>query len=134
MDRWIRPVQVFQYRNKEVNSMPGSEHTNEADDEPPVKVQTLSYGFAIQVGVEQTRINGVGQDINALGPGPGILQETAEQVGDHDRKISLSPDPALNPACQRRTSQSCTESLLLESKRRVHFEDMRNRTSPCQPK
>src|SRR5258708_35915199 len=110
MDRRIRAVQVFQYRNKKVNSMPGSEHTNEADDEPAVKVQTLSYGFAIQVGVEQTRINGVGQDVNALRSRTSVLQETAKRVRDHDRKISFSPDPALNPPCQRRASQSRTES------------------------
>ena len=106
--------------------MPGSEHTNEADDKSAVKVQTLSYGFAIQVGVEQAGTDGVGQDVNALRSRPGVLQKAAERVRNHDRKISLSPDPALNPACQRRTSQSRTESLLLESKWRVHFKDMRN--------
>ncbi len=64
--------------------MPGPEHADEANDEPPVKLQTLSDRLAVQVHVEQTRIRSVGQNVNALGSHSGVLQQAAERFRNHD--------------------------------------------------
>src|SRR4030081_16977 len=108
-------MQVSKCREQYVHSMPGPKRADEADEKPAVKVKTRPHRPAVQTRVEQTRINGVRQNVDHLRLHSGFYHPAFERLGNGDQQIRLLPNPALDPACQWWAGQACTVPLLLIS-------------------
>src|SRR5437870_8165679 len=108
--------------------MPAFGSADEADDEAALQVKTLPHRRTVQPGMEQVRVDGVGQNVNPLGLHPGISQLTREWFRNREHQIGISPDHPFDPTGQRRAGHTGPVVLLFVGEGRVYLEDDRKST------